>query len=210
MEVEGVEDVEVDDAREGFKNMYVGILANAQAHVISATLAHYIVRHGSRFRYSHDFVYIPVSQYEHYFRNVAIWTHVQRSRAGGFFMGSNIVNYVMRPTELDDACNLEFFVKYQNVKLSAKLRDNNEYYPYPANHALKDSHCGIDRDDTLPLLPEIPFCILPDLANVGAIFPQEGQIISVSQSSIRERYAMYVCFLLFPFRSLDDVKEGKV
>eukprot|EP00978_Attheya_sp_CCMP212_P018510 scaffold50692_cov35-Attheya_sp.AAC.1 len=104
-------------------------------------------------------------------------------------MGSNIVNYVMRPTELDDPCNLEFFVKHQNVKLSAKLRDNNEYYPYPANQALKDSHCVIDRDNTLPLLPEIPFCLLPDLANVGAIFPQEGQIISVSQSSIRERYA---------------------
>eukprot|EP00978_Attheya_sp_CCMP212_P034599 scaffold145692_cov63-Attheya_sp.AAC.3 len=62
-------------------------------------------------------------------------------------------------------------------------------------------------DDILPLLPEIPFCLLPDLANVGAIFPQEGQILSVSQSSIRERYAMYVCFLLFPFWSLDDVKE---
>ena len=190
--------------------MYVGILANTQAHVISATLAHYIVRHGSRFRYSHDFVYIPVSQYEHYFRNVEIWTHVQRSRAGGFFMGSNIVNYIMRPTELDDACNLEFFVKYQNVNLSAKLRDNNEYYPYPANHALKESHCVIDRDDTLPLLPEIPFCLLPDLASVGAIFPIDGQIISAAQSCIRERYAMYVCFLLFPFRSLHDVKEGKV
>ena len=206
MGIEGGE--ELDDAREGFKNIYVGILANTQAHVISATLAHYIVCHGSRFRYSHDFVFIPVSQYEHYFRNVAIWTPLQRSRSGTFFMGSNIVNYVMRPTELESACNLVFFVEYQNAKLSALLLDNGEYFPYPERHPLKESHCIIHRDEAVPILPEIPFCLLPDLAKVGPIFPPQGHVLPAAQNCIRERYAMYVNFLLFPFRSLDDIKEG--
>ena len=113
----------MDDVREGFRNMYVGILANTQAHIISATLGHYIVRHGSRFRFSHKFVYIPVAQYEHYFRNIEIWTPIQIEQGGQFRLGSNIMNYVMRPQLLDDICNLCFFVEYKDVKLTAILKE---------------------------------------------------------------------------------------
>ncbi len=200
---------EIDDVREGFRNIYIGILANTQAHVISATLAHYIVRHGSRFRFSHKFVYIPIAQYEHYFRNTEIRTPIQIEQGGQFRLGSNILNYVKRPVLLEDLCNICFFVQYKNVTLTAKLKDGGDYYRYPEEHPSNKTHCVIDRDDTQPLIPEIPFCLLPDLAKVGSIFPEQGKVLTASDYIIRERYAMFVCFLIFPFRSLSDIQEGK-
>eukprot|EP00978_Attheya_sp_CCMP212_P014250 scaffold36233_cov58-Attheya_sp.AAC.1 len=159
----------MDDVREGFRNIYVGILANTQAHVISATLRHYIVHHGSRFRFSHKFVYIPVAQYEHYFRNTEIWTPIQIEQGGQFRLGSNIMNYVMGPQLLDDLYNLCFFVEYKDLKLTAILKDDGDFYPYPEEHPSKNTHCVIDRDDAQPLLPEIPFCLLPDLAKESTV-----------------------------------------
>eukprot|EP00978_Attheya_sp_CCMP212_P032921 scaffold130500_cov55-Attheya_sp.AAC.1 len=147
-EEEGETECLENDAREGFRNMNTGILANCQAHVISATLAHYIVRHGSRFRYSHDFSYIPVAQYEHYFRNMEIWTPLQFAKEGRFAIGSNIINYLQRPKDLEDECNICFFVNFKHAKLSKKLKDSGEYYSFLETHPSKDTLCIIDRDNS--------------------------------------------------------------
>jgi hypothetical protein len=188
--------------------MYVAILRNCQAHVISATLAHYIVTHGSRFRFSHQFAYIPISQYERYFMNEAILTPIRQNN-NKYEFGSSIINYIKRPRATEASCNLHYFVFYQNARLSIELKRNGEYYPYIDSHPSTDSQCVVDRLDALNVIPEIPFCLLPDLAKVGSILEDTTTHISMAQNAIRERYAMFVCFLLFPFRSIDDVQCGK-
>jgi hypothetical protein len=198
-----------NDAREGFRNMYTGILANCQAHVISATLAHYIVRHGSRFRYSHDFAYIPVAQYENYFRNMEIWTPLQFAKEGRFAIGSNIINYLHRPQDLEDECNICFFINFKQARLSKKLKESGEFFSFLPTHPSKDTYCIIERENSDSILPEIPFCLLPDLSKVGPIFPEYNQQFTVAQHTIRERYAMFVCLLIFPFRVMSDIKEGE-
>jgi hypothetical protein len=189
--------------------MYTGILANCQAHVISATLAHYIVRHGSRFRYSHQFAYIPVAQYDHYFRNMEIWTPLQFAKEGRFAVGSNIINYLERSEELEDECNLNFFIEYKQTRLSKKLKDSGDFFAFLESHPSKDTFCMTHRENSDSYLPEIPFCLLPDLTKVGPIFPECDQQFSLSQHLIRERYAMLVCLLIFPFRVLNDIREGE-
>jgi hypothetical protein len=188
--------------------MYVAILRNCQAHVISATLAHYIVTHGSRFRFSHQFAYIPISQYERYFQNETILTPIRHIN-NKFEFGSRIINYIKRPLATETSCNLHYFIFYKNAKLTMELKRNLEYYPYIESHPSQDSQCVVDRLDSGNFIPEIPFCLLPDLAKVGSIFDINSGQMSMAHNVIRERYAMFVCLLLFPFRSMDDIQYGK-
>ena len=197
-----------NEAKEGFRNMYVAILRNCQAHVISATLAHYIVTHGSRFRFSHQFAYIPIAQYASYFNKAVLMTIVSQN-TNGFEFGSSIINYLKRPIELRDECNLSFFIDYKNARLSAALKKSEEYYAYIDNHPAINTQCVIDRQDAERFIPELPFCLIPDLAKVGIIMDFRSEPMSIAHHLIRERYAMYVCLLLFPFRCIQDIQCGK-
>jgi hypothetical protein len=188
--------------------MYVAILRNCQAHVISATLAHYIVTHGSRFRFSHQFAYIPISQYERYFQNESISTPIRLNR-NKFEFGSSIINYIRRPLVLEEECNIHYFTHYKNVPLTKERKRNNDCYEYVDSHPFKATQCVVDRDDAGNYIPELPFCLLPDLAKVGNIIDFNPAQMSMAQYEIRERYAMFVCFLLFPFRTRDEVQTGK-
>jgi hypothetical protein len=188
--------------------MYVAILRNCQAHVISATLAHYIVTHGSRFRFSHQFAYIPITQYERYFQNETISMTIRQNKTK-FEFGSSIINYIKRPLATEASCNLHYFIYYKNAKLTQELKRNLDYYEYIDSHPFQKSQCVVDRLDSGNFIPEIPFCLLPDLAKVGSIFDINHEQVSIAHNMIRERYAMFVCLLLFPFRTMDDIQYGK-
>ena len=188
--------------------MYIAILRNCQAHVISATLAHYIVTHGSRFRFSHQFVYIPIAQYPRYFNKAALMTIVRQNN-NRFEFGSSIINYLKRPIELKDECNISFFINYKNTRLTKALKKSKEYYAYIDQHPSIDSQCVIDRQDAGRFIPELPFCMIPDLAKVGNIMEFDTSNMSLAYHLIRERYAMYVSLLIFPFRTIHDIQCGK-
>ena len=51
---------------EGISRLYGSIITHCQAHIISAPLARYIVTNGSRFKFSHDFSYIPIFDFQKY------------------------------------------------------------------------------------------------------------------------------------------------
>eukprot|EP00978_Attheya_sp_CCMP212_P032080 scaffold123655_cov62-Attheya_sp.AAC.1 len=135
-----------------------------------------------------------------------IWTPLQFAKEGRFAIGSNIINYLQRPKDLEDKCNICFFINFKQARLPKKLKDSGEFYSFLETHPSKDIYCIIDRENSDSVLPEVPFCLLPDLSKVGPIFPQYNQQFTVAQHLIRERYAMFVCLLIFPFRILSDIK----
>jgi hypothetical protein len=88
-------------------------------------------------------------------------------------------------------------------------KKSKEYYAYIDQHPSIDSQGVIDRQDAGRFIPELPFCMIPDLAKVGNIMEFDTSNMSLAYHLIRERYAMYVSLLIFPFRTIHDMQCGK-
>ena len=93
------------DYAEGLRRMLSSIYAHTSSNVLSATMARKLLSSGGRFKFSHDFMYIPLKhllewhdKVEHLefslkkVKNIdGQWEHVQ-----DFFVN----NYIYRPVEL--------------------------------------------------------------------------------------------------------------
>ena len=73
----------------------------------------YLVRNGSRFRYTNEFQYINVKRFLSGCLDDVI---LSSNYKGSTFLKSLVVNYLCRPLELKDISVNDFFTKYSTTK----------------------------------------------------------------------------------------------
>ena len=116
-EQEESEEETLPDELMGFRRVLAGIYSHTSAHVVAAPMAHHIAIEGSRFRFSHDVCWLPV---EGVLSMVEGSNMIMRFRniKGKQVTYHNAMNYIYRPTLMEDMCLYEFFQKLHVVSIA--------------------------------------------------------------------------------------------
>ena len=194
--------VDSSNIGEGIGRLYGSIIADCQSHIISGPLAWYIMRNGSRFRFSHKFTFIPIHSFHNWVVGQPIEYSLQRHEHT-YLKRSLVYNYIYRPIELNDVSLWDFASRYEVVRLTQKNR--SELMRFHVSHPCADFY-GV-QEKTKPTIPDVPFCALPDLVNVGPLM-SDPKDATESQKFIRERYAALVMILFVPYREPQDLKRN--
>ena len=191
-----------EDIGEGISRLYGGIVTHCRSHIISAPLARYIVTNGSRFKFSHKFAYIPIFDFHKYVLGQKIQGTLKWHRKT-YLERSLVFDYVYQPKALNKVSLWDFVKHYMVVPIT----ENNklDVLPFKDSHPCAKHFGVIERE--ISLVPDIPFGIIPDLANVGNILNDPSDMTH-SQQYVRERYAAFIMILFYPFRTPEDVKQN--
>ena len=96
-------------------------------------MASYLVRNnGSRFRYSHDFAYVNLKNFE----KATLQDLSLDSIDGNTFLTSDVANYLFRPEELEDVCLYDFLSNFTVTRKTSKSLE------WIKEHPSKD-HLGV-------------------------------------------------------------------
>jgi hypothetical protein len=192
-------------------------MAHLSSTVISATMAWHLVTNDSRFRFSHEFSHILLSQFESWLRDEDINFRFRRcKKMETGWIDSNLFQYLFRPTydQFDSICVWEFFKDYQMrliTSLSSRQIENldndfeenhffrfDEKYPgyrYACLERLKDSRIPmLYYNDSIP---DLELCKVDNLAN-------EEEVDAATQN-IRNEYASKMLLLFLPFRDIEEI-----
>ena len=105
--------------------MLSGLQAATSRHTVSATLAHLIVSlGGTRFKFSHDFGTLLVSQLDATLENKPVDVYVKRTtikKKTIMWHDSSSEDYIFRPTELEKLCAYEMAMHFMKVLKPMKI-----------------------------------------------------------------------------------------
>ena len=124
----------------GLGHVLSGICAHLSSSIISATMAWHLVINEERFRFSHEFSGIFLSQMEDWLQNQPISFRYRRcSTTKEGWLDSSLMNYLFRPENdgFDNMCAYEFFSEYE-LRLKSSLANKRNY---------TDNECGDDEAD---------------------------------------------------------------
>ena len=97
---------------EGLSRLMGAVLVNTGQHVCAAPMAAYLIRNGSRFKYSENFKYIPVWEIIELLCDsdkLSSMSMSVMSHEHGCFLSNKALNYLLRPEEFEDVSVLNFF-----------------------------------------------------------------------------------------------------
>jgi len=109
-------------ARAGLGNLSSAIFHNTKSQVIAAQLASFLLLGNSTFVFSHDFCTLPVQQGIAYINNEPIHAIVSHK----YGLRSSVLDYVYRPTELEDMYWYLFIRCYTLALRPAEIDDDME------------------------------------------------------------------------------------
>lgn len=186
---------------EGLSRLMGAVLVNTGQHVCSAPMAAYLVRNGSRFRFSETFKYIPAREVIELLCNsnnqdstrMNIMNHER-----GCFLSNEALNYLLRPAEFEEYSLLNFFQEFEVVRMNDKMKnqglfdiDNDEHPGYQKQ--------AIRRRKT-PVLAQFSQWIFPDAASFG------GNIMQMENpNSTVESYCRAILVLCHPLRNISNI-----
>jgi PIF1-like helicase len=193
---------------EGLSRLMGAVLAGTSQHVCAAPMAAYLVRNQSRFKFSHEFKYIPVRELINLLcdpskRNTMeldILPHIE-----GCFFSNDALHYLHRPTtsEFEHLSLLEFFKKYEVVRSSTITEKDKETFDID-----DPSHPGFQKQvirkihKSRSVLPQFCHWSLPDTACF------QGDILTMDEYPMKngvENYCRTILILFHHFRTLDDL-----
>jgi hypothetical protein len=219
--------MEADYGR-GLGHVLSGILAHFHSSIISATLAWHLVINGSRFRFSHEFASILLSQMEDWLLDRDIQLRYRRNpetRQG--WMDSSLFNYLFRPesqdnVEFENMSVWEFTMDYELVLQSKVTRHqkriqqtcedvceeeeeefgNNYYYDFMDLHpGKKYAKLGKLKRSKIPII--YLRNNMPDLEKCK--LNTNANEIGSDTLFARNEYATVMLLLFYPFRYADDI-----
>jgi len=140
----------------GLGHVLSGITAHLWSSIISAPMAWYLVVNGSRFRFSHEFVTILLSQVEGWLLHKDIQLRYRRNmKTNSGWLDSTLLNYLYRPSaeiypEFENMSLWEFVSEYglvlrSQIKRNGSSADDSDddentksrktvYYDFDENH----------------------------------------------------------------------------
>ena len=186
---------------EGLSRLMGAVMVNTSQHICSGPMASYLVRNGSRFKYSEKFKYVPLREMLNLVHNPS---HVDDLPMGilqhdrGCFLSNEAMSYMMRPQTLNDLTALEFFEEYETVRKHDKMKNqafwdlDMQQHPGFGRQAVR-----LRKESCLAQFPQWSF---PDSSSFG------GDIFTLtSPNTSVETYCSAVLVLGHPFRTLSDL-----
>ena len=197
MQEDGVDD---PDIGEGISRLYSSIIAHCQSHIISGPLAWYILKNGSRFKFSHNFAFIPIRSFHNWLLGQSVEYHLQHHDQT-YLKRSLVHNYIYRPTELNSLSLWDYVSWYEVVRITEKNR--SKLMKFDKSHPCA-KYYGVQKR-LKPFIPDVPFFFIPDLMNVGPLLC-DTENATQAQKHVGERYAALIMILFVPYRDPSDLK----
>ena len=200
------------DRAESLRLLIRAGFAHNKTNVVGSSMAAFLTRHNSRFFFSHDSVFVPLDD---------LWRVVTQGRLdcasvnntrGYRYLDVMALNYLCRPSDLEDCDALTFYTEYEAVTYTAKNRtddhmdfQNTEYFQHPSHIKGTDGkikRLKILRPRHVRHLPQVRQNAFPD----AAVF--DGNILTADQiTDEMELYACYVLLLCSTYRCENDLKQ---
>ena len=180
--------------------------AHQQTNVLGATMSSYLTRHGSRFMFSHGTVWCPIRDLISLLDNKEVGARVDYHNNISFYANSAL-DYLCRPSELEDCSVHKFFTHYQVVK---RYRATQELMQFCNSHFQHPSYVeksnkflqGVKLRPKIKL-PKVFQYDFPDTATFEGNILDETTPINDSM----ERYALLALAMFQPFRDKTHLQE---
>lgn len=192
------------DVQLGFRRMLAGIYAHTSAHIVAAPMAHHMALHGSRFQYSHDYGWLPAQGVLSILEDAKMIMRFRQIQ-GKQVVYHSAMNYIYRPTNLENLCLYKFIQDYYCTSRLQAKKENLLYYDFPDIHPCSSVDVIVKR--TRSCIPVFTWNWLDSPADFKtSILTSSSE--SDSDYHMKERYAKKFMILFLPFR-MDDLKIEK-
>jgi hypothetical protein len=201
-----------DDRKEALRLIVRAAFAHNKENVIGAPFASYLIRHDSRFYFSHKFQHCPLKDIIRLLMNEKVDGVLQYTPQGDSYFENQALHYLCRPLEIED-CSVKTFFEWYQVKYLTKKRKRDgedeilpllastEYFEHPSVDENGESRQGVEHMDEMKLV-KIAQWQFPDTAKFRCnIFTARLQDMTRDM----EHYALLVLVLFYPFRGIDDL-----
>ena len=202
-----------DDRSEALRRICRAAFAHNKSNIVSATFASYLLRHESRFYFSHTFQFCPLKDLVRLHNKQEIKGRLKYTPSGDCYFENHALHYLCRPREIEDS-SLRFFVEnffvcstYREKEAVPFLADTGFYqHPSVLKRGGRNGTCaeGVkERADSV--LIRVSQWMFPDTASFKCnIFEcDESQM-----NSKMEEYAQLVLTLFLPHRHIGDLKPA--
>ena len=206
-----------DDRPEALRRICRAAFAHNKKNVISPCFASYLLRHGSRFSYSHDFKYCPLRDVIRLHNKEEIGGILKYADQGKEqFFENSALDYMCRNSHLEDLCLAHFTEQYCTVCAPQNHKEKEifpfvaktEHYDHPSVFKTGKRKGDCSRGSTArteAVLFRVSQWMFPDTADFGAnIFTCDESQFNNSMNT----YAHLVLALFMPHRCRDDLREG--
>ena len=219
----------------GLRHLLSGISSHISSCVISATMAWYLVQHGSRFHFSHEFKPLLLSQFEAWYRGENYrqrirhrnrrkknnsrrrqtnqsYTSDDSEEETEVWMDSSVNNYINRPpddTLFDNMCLWEYESKYDMITQSPNtyIADDLPCDESKLHYRFNQRHSGYNYC----CLYKRPNECVPKLyytnsiPDIESLNLDKGDVVEDHTLALREQYALKAMLMFFPFHDKPDL-----
>ena len=203
--IRDTDEIQIDETRRnGLKAMISSVLQLTNSHKVSAPMAAYLVKNGSRFKYSHGFKWCNLKSFDQKdLQNFNLMTDSNDVP----FLTNSVGDYLYRPDEFNDECYYDFS---STCTCICKEDDNSYEWAIPRS----------DRSNNIKVKKRKRF-VIPCINHLDFINSKEFNEMSMDSGDVSlkdtdpkmiamEHNAKRICLCFIPFRKLDDLKtDGK-
>ena len=201
------------DRSEALRRICYAAFAHNRKNVVSASMAAFLLRHGSRFYNSHQFLYCPLKDLVRLHNKQAVKGTLKYEPKGDCFFENYALHYLCRPAEFEEVSLREFTECYVVKNVSKKnediipfLADTGHYrHPSARKRGKTKGKCaqGLIEREEYGLL-RVSQWMFPDTASF------KGNILFCAPEDINskmEEYAQLVLSLFLPHRHEGELKS---
>ena len=148
-----------EDRDEAIRILRRAAFAHNKKNVVGPQLASVMIRHESRFYFSHKTTYCPLKDVLKLLANSEVDAVAKYDEDGNVYFENLALHYLCRPTVLEDISLKEFFEQYYVVSVDAGVRKRkrggeDEVFPFIADTGFfKHPSARVVRDDSTPSTP---------------------------------------------------------
>ena len=196
---------------EAVSRLMCAALAHQSSNVLGATMASYLTRNGTRFCFSHEFVWCPLRDLCNIIEHETINFTIESGRKAAYVF-CPAFDYICRPACLEHLNVFDFYTWYEsrNTKKSKKHSkdalefQNTAEFVHPSfDGKTKTFRKHLVRRNS-PLLVKVIQYDFPDTATF------QGSLLdtSIPNNLVMEQYSKLALTLFHPFRTRDDLVEN--
>ena len=182
---------------EGYRRLLAAVLSHTNSTVVSAPMAWFIMRNGSRFIFSHESAYVGLEAFMGRKTKMTIGQQEKKT-----FFYDKMQDYAHRPNELEDVNLYTFIANYEVRKW--KQKDKDDFMEFQPDHTQSEFRGVLNRlQSVTPLVSYLDFGKADEFA---------GDLLddSITPNDEMEKSAKAALCLFVPFRDKTMFNEAPV
>jgi hypothetical protein len=183
-----------EQKQRGLRALMAAVMQSTKAHICSAPMGAYLIRNKSRFKFSHEFVYVNLFMFE---KEEGMDFTLSSNREGTAFLRSSVSDYTHRPFVLEQLCLYDFLTDYC---VADRCKESLDWYgDHPSGNF---RHVKARKFPAVPRLNHFDFPGTSDFCDMDIRTCTIGEDRTAAHF-VMESYAKKVCFVFVPFRNLN-------